>query len=507
MASATSTPPTPPTSLPAFARITSASVLQRNASSSSSRSTTTSESSSSLVAVPIRPPPIQTRTAATPEAQPLSDSASGYASVDSEPGGIYGGRGFMRNGPRMARGATPVSTIATPHSLIIPNDRSPSLPPNLSMSPTTPKAHRMPLPREYPNQPTSPAPIRVTIAADDSVYPGGQPSPSNPTTPTHRKPRSVSDLDSARLESRERRHSQVSTHSNGSAASRRPSVVDFNMGEELGRGSYSTVRRRMLDSTDMQVVRATQNVNPRIPHDVAVKIMNQHHLIQEKKAKYAHIERDALIRLSLPRPALSPTLRSHRRGVSGSSANGVSATRGTSSGTSTARRDSGSSPPSGFVMASPSGGLRDRRLNPSDAPSPRAVPAPLSPLVSTSMRLAKSSDSQTQELLDEPANTPAFSSRPPSPVQEEVHDGSTEQGSSSETELLQPYPTRSASADLDIQKARTPRKRRQSNAPSVGSAKSAGGGHSHKVGHPGIIHLYCTFVDQTSVCEYRNMVP
>ncbi len=42
---------------------------------------------------------------------------------------------------------------------------------------------------------------------------------------------------------RKRRQSQTSAKSNGSAAGqRKPSLRDYILGEELGRGSYSTVR-------------------------------------------------------------------------------------------------------------------------------------------------------------------------------------------------------------------------------------------------------------------------
>jgi len=248
------------------------------------------------------------------------------------------------------------------------------------------------------------------------------------------------------------------------------------------------------------VVQASQTSNPRIPHDVAIKVMNQYHLIQEKKAKYAHIERDALIRLAQPRAALSPTLRTHRRGVSSSSSNGGSAAvvgRKSANGSLAVRRDSTSNnSPNGVVMASPTGGLRDRSL--ADGPSPRSMPIPLSPLVSTSMRLAKSGDSQSQEVLDERPRTPGFSSRPPSPVQEEP---CPELGSSSESEQhLHPQARRNSATAADG-RPRTPRKRRQSAAHSERSATSSGGTASQVIGHPGVIHLYCTFADKTSVCE------
>lgn len=233
---------------------------------------------------------------------------------------------------------------------------------------------------------------------------------------------------------------------------------------------------------------------PRIPYDVAIKIMNQMHLIQEKKAKYAHIERDALIRLAQPRPSGSPTLRvGHRRGMSSSSSGGGAAAVRKSNQAFSARRDSNSSNPP------PSGGLRERQLSASDGYSPRTSTAPLSPLMATSRRL-QASDSQ--EILDERSGTPGLSSRPPSPVQEESHDGHlADQGSGSEPDHL--HPTISSSSSFpDAQRPRTPRKRRQSLAQSERSTRSSAGtvsGPAPTFGHPGVIHLYCTFADKTSV--------
>ncbi|KAJ9092914.1 hypothetical protein QFC21_006626 [Naganishia friedmannii] len=59
-------------------------------------------------------------------------------------------------------------------------------------------------------------------------------------------------------------------------------LQDFLFGEVIGRGSYSTV------------ILATQKATS-IPY--AIKILDQFQLVQEKKTKYAKIERDALVRL------------------------------------------------------------------------------------------------------------------------------------------------------------------------------------------------------------------
>lgn len=220
--------------------------------------------------------------------------------------------------------------------------------------------------------------------------------------------------------------------------------------------------------------------------------MNQAHLIQEKKAKYAHIERDALIRLSLPRSSMSLTLRTgHRRGLSSSSSGGASVAPNRKNGPH-ARRDSGSAASSVTVMPSPSGGLRDRPLATADSPTTGTIP--LSPLLSTG-RLG-SRTAEPQEILEDSPR-----SKPPSPVKEESSDGHSDVGASSEP--IQLHPRKEGSTDQDSMRMRTPRKRRQSLAPSERSARSTKSvtGGSQVFGHPGIIRLYCTFADKTSVCK------
>ncbi|BEI87169.1 hypothetical protein CcaverHIS002_0705150 [Cutaneotrichosporon cavernicola] len=493
-ASPAGTPPTPPSGLPAFARVTSASLLQRNASTSSSISTTTSESSSSLVAVPIRPPPIQTRTAATPEAQLPSDAGADYS--EPEPAGMYGGRGFARNGPRMARQATdPPRSIGTsgrqtPSIITCNTGRSPSVPRNLS--PTTPRATRLPLPESMmTGAPHSPQALRVTVADDDGPGTPARPqhTSSSPGTPTTLRgiPKSRNqsmDSSHAALSERERRQSQLSTQSSGSAASRRPSRRDYIFGDELGRGSYSTV---VLATA---AANGALSASPRgHAQQFAIKIMNQAHLIQEKKAKYAHIERDALIRLSLPRSSMSPTARAgHRRGLSNSSSTGGGPNR--KSGPHHLRADSGGGSSAVTMIASPSGGLRDRPLAIADSPTTGTIP--LSPLL-TSGRLGTRTNEPLEILEDSPR------SKPPSPVKEESSDGQSDGGTASEP--LQLHPRREGSTDQDSMRMRTPRKRRQSLAPSERSARSSKSvtGGQQVFGHPGIIRLYCTFADKTSV--------
>ena len=60
-------------------------------------------------------------------------------------------------------------------------------------------------------------------------------------------------------------------------------VRDFNFGETLGEGSYSTV----LAAQDRQTLK-----------DYAIKVLDKRHIIKEKKVKYVNIEKDTLNRLT-----------------------------------------------------------------------------------------------------------------------------------------------------------------------------------------------------------------
>ncbi|GHJ84958.1 hypothetical protein NliqN6_1360 [Naganishia liquefaciens] len=72
-------------------------------------------------------------------------------------------------------------------------------------------------------------------------------------------------------------------------------LQDFMFGEVIGKGSYSTV------------ILATQKAT-HLPY--AIKILDQYQLVQEKKTKYAKIERDALVRLGpmagIPKSTTTP---------------------------------------------------------------------------------------------------------------------------------------------------------------------------------------------------------
>ena len=60
-------------------------------------------------------------------------------------------------------------------------------------------------------------------------------------------------------------------------------VKDFNFGQTLGEGSYSTV----LSAQDRQTLK-----------DYAIKVLDKRHIIKEKKVKYVNIEKDTLNRLT-----------------------------------------------------------------------------------------------------------------------------------------------------------------------------------------------------------------
>lgn len=60
-------------------------------------------------------------------------------------------------------------------------------------------------------------------------------------------------------------------------------VMDFNFGQTLGQGSYSTV----VAATDRQTLK-----------EYAIKVLDKRHIIKEKKIKYVNIEKDTLNRLT-----------------------------------------------------------------------------------------------------------------------------------------------------------------------------------------------------------------
>ncbi|ORY28598.1 hypothetical protein BCR39DRAFT_534303 [Naematelia encephala] len=569
-----SAPPTPP--YPPFPRLPHASSsgpsISRNASTSSSRSnTTTSSTTSSLVAAPMIPADPKTRTAATTPSRPGSADISASEGTggtgagrgdSSHPGILYRGGGFMRNGPRAGR--QPISP-RVPAINTINGRTSTSLSPsrNPSMSPTTPRALRSPLVDAEEDDDTlgSPGPIRVTVSMDPM---DDRTTPPSPLVPRGRMSMPNSPLMSSRQlkakerplsagadrrdidAQRERRQSQVSVQSSSSASARRPTTKkDWVFGEEIGQGSYSTV----VQATPVAALNSPTSSKP--PRQYAIKIINQAHLVQEKKVKYAMIERDALVRLALPSPSASPTLgKGHRRGLSSSSSTGTAPAKSSNSIATGKRR---SSMTSGTHTRKDS---KDRlMINTADLPIGGSAPSSLSPTSGRNLpgrRPSRSAEppemvperseenvveSPTEELATSPSSPVKEGSeiradlltKPPSPVTEETESPDELDSSSIGPNTVSGQPARQdtvtddslrqdtvkaataegkerdpAEARRSEERARerkeerekTPKKRRQSLAPSERSVKSV---KSSPVAHPGIIRLHGTFNDQKSL--------
>ena len=308
----------------------------------------------------------------------------------------------------------------------------------------------------------------------------------------------------------------------------------------------------MLNYEVVQATLAAQThspTSPRPPRQFAIKIISQSHLVAEKKAKYAKIERDALIRLATPRQsATSPTsAKGHRRGMSSSSSAGIpsavvhasggkrrSSTSLAGAAASSARRESANV----AALPIPQSSARDRlsvvtTLTDSTSsggtyatsPLSSVSNVPLSPTLMAGRRPSRSAD--PPEVVPERSEDGhstiidlGIRSRPPSPVREEGSpekivnvlppDGINLQGIE---EKLLPTPAPSKTS-FDISRSpdlsrdgfvgprerhgndrQTPRKRRQSLAPSEKSVKSG----RISLGHPGIIRLHSTFNDDTSL--------
>jgi 3-phosphoinositide dependent protein kinase-1 len=79
-----------------------------------------------------------------------------------------------------------------------------------------------------------------------------------------------------------------------------PKPEDFDLGDDLGHGSYSDVSNfrlrysKFLSNLTLKVVKATYKTTGRV---YAAKIINKEKLTRNKKVKYAIIERDALTKL------------------------------------------------------------------------------------------------------------------------------------------------------------------------------------------------------------------
>ncbi|ORX34124.1 hypothetical protein BD324DRAFT_636704 [Kockovaella imperatae] len=520
--SATSTSP-PASPFPAFPRLPSGQSISRNASSSSSRST--ASSSSSLVAAPIRPPPIETRTAATPGTNIQGISRPGSADPEHSSSPTTGkytsprlgaGRGIYRNGPRSRQQQQPEAPMIATSPLAGPFHRDrPNTAPTPGMSPSTPKTSRWRTVETERGSPSpSPGPIRVTVSLDNTESGPSSPMPqyprgragmrSIPSSPVgfkedgpRGKARTLSaDRDISR--DRERRQSQASAASSstsGGGGYRKPSLRDFVLGEELGRGSYSTVYAATPAST------THSPGTPRgAPREYAIKIINQAHLIAEKKVKYAMIERDALIRLaqpsSLPHAGSS---RGHRRGMSGSSNTGFVKRKSNNSMAGPKRETTPTTPgqPKLSISTEPAsvGSIgSNSSISPTIKSSAFAGRRPSRSAEPPEMVPERSEEN----ILDSPVED--LRSTAPSPVREEG-DVSLRRYTN---ETVRPAGTGNDDTPGPSTTLQTPdaasfgnktRRRRQSLALSERSTKSGRGGHAH----PGIIRLHSTFNDMMSL--------
>ena len=114
-------------------------------------------------------------------------------------------------------------------------------------------------------------------------------SPGNGNTPLSSSPYSIEGGPLSSSEDWKDRGASVGVQqdydSNGKPVSRfiKKGVKDFNFGQTLGEGSYSTV----LAATDRQTLK-----------EYAIKVLDKRHIIKEKKVKYVNIEKDTLNRLT-----------------------------------------------------------------------------------------------------------------------------------------------------------------------------------------------------------------
>jgi 3-phosphoinositide dependent protein kinase-1 len=333
--------------------------------------------------------------------------------------------------------------------------------------------------------------------------------------------------------------------------------------------------------------------SPRPPRQYAIKIINQAHLVAEKKTKYAMIERDALVRLNAPlnntamaSPSNPSAARGHRRGLSGSSNNGggTNGPRKNRSSASLNQSTQSANYPSQHHHASLPSSRRDSTVDRlsivttlSDSTSSGGASgstnfgssAPLSPTLISSLagrRPSRSADppEMVPERSEEGHSEVLARSRPPSPVREDSREhvldaagatttppktrttgagqnrenggadgehaatysppetpipagrqiapdppstpnassehnagqvGQAERQTQSAT-AVEKRPARRSNEDREL----VPRSRRASKAPSDRSSRSVGARS-----HPGIIRLFSTFNDATSLCELSSL--
>lgn len=298
-------------------------------------------------------------------------------------------------------------------------------------------------------------------------------------------------------------------------------LQDFLFGEAIGKGSYSTVILAQHKATN-------------IPY--AIKVLDQHHLVQEKKTKYAKVERDALVLLG-PKTgkatggASSKTASKSRRGSGGSvtSAKGSSGATDATSPTATVTISTGS-PPTTTARTSLSeagDGRRERGSTlSSHAPSSFKAPIPASPAPTIRMRRATADvvDNSNVEREQQPdhereqdqgmststdATTDAKISNsvsnlkidvdiaqngglhPPSKTSPETRRGHAHSSSlvSCISSLAMSPDSSSSMGSLGVGPGAGPSSRRESHS-------------SHKrpiLSHPGIVKLHYTFKDETSL--------
>lgn len=82
---------------------------------------------------------------------------------------------------------------------------------------------------------------------------------------------------------------------------KKKSVSDFELGEQIGEGSYSTVQIcqlvRFVLIIYQKVIHAIEKTTKR---EYAIKVLDKRHIVREKKVKYVNIEKEVLNRLNHP---------------------------------------------------------------------------------------------------------------------------------------------------------------------------------------------------------------
>jgi 3-phosphoinositide dependent protein kinase-1 len=139
---------------------------------------------------------------------------------------------------------------------------------------------------QYPSGNAPVPPRRISRAISTARVSG---SPGNGNTPLSSSPYAIEGGPLASSEEWKDRGAAVGIQqdydANGRPISRfvKKGVKDFNFGQTLGEGSYSTV----LAATDRQTLK-----------EYAIKVLDKRHIIKEKKVKYVNIEKDTLNRLT-----------------------------------------------------------------------------------------------------------------------------------------------------------------------------------------------------------------